>query len=108
MGLYAFHLGQIISTVLGQVDHGGQDGNAARSQIRDETSETDHTQKRRFRHSAICRTIIGLAILRCLYGSKMVLLGMVIGKCETPTINISQENGHGILMITCQFVAYKR
>ena len=29
MSLYAFHLGQIISTVLGQVDHGGQDGNAA-------------------------------------------------------------------------------
>ena len=29
MSLYAFHLGQIISIVLGQVDHGGQDGNAA-------------------------------------------------------------------------------
>ena len=28
------------------------------------------------------------------------------GKFETPTTNISQENGHGILMITCQFVAY--
>ena len=25
---------------------------------------------------------------------------MVIRKCETPTTNISQENGHGILMIT--------
>ena len=106
MSLYAFHLGQIISTVLGQVDHGGQDGNAARTRIRDETSETDHTQKQRFCHGAICRTIIGLAILRCLYGSKMVLLGVVIGKCETPTIYISQENGHGILLITCQFVAY--
>ena len=45
MSLYAFHLGQIISTVLGQVDHGGQDGNAARAWIRDETSERDHTQK---------------------------------------------------------------
>ena len=78
MSLYAFHLGQIISTVLGQVDHGGQDGNAARTRIRDETSETDHTQKRRFCHGAICRIIIGLAILRCLYGSKMVLLGVVI------------------------------
>ena len=43
MSLNAFHLGQIISTVLGQVDHGGQDGNAART--RDETFETDHTQK---------------------------------------------------------------
>ena len=38
----AFHLGQIISTVLGQVHYGGQDGNAA--QIRDETSETDHSR----------------------------------------------------------------
>ena len=46
-----------------------------------------------------------LAILRCLYGSEMVLLGVVIRRCETPTTNISQENGHGILMITCQIVA---
>jgi hypothetical protein len=38
MSLYAFHLGQIISTVLGQVDHDGQHGNAARTPIRDETS----------------------------------------------------------------------
>ena len=106
MSLYAFHLGRIISTVLGQVDHGGQDGNAARTRIRDETSETDHTQKQRFRYGAICRTIKALAILRCLYGLEMVLLGVVIRKCETPTTNISQENGHGMLMITCQFVAY--
>ena len=104
--MYAFHLEQIISTVLGQVDHGGQDGNAAQTRIRDETSETDHTQKRRFCHGAICRTIIGLAILRCLCGSEIVLLGVAIGKCETPTIDISQDNDHGILMITCQFVAY--
>ena len=92
MSLYGFHLGQIISTVLGQDDYGGQDGNAAR--IRDETSETNHTQKRRFCHGAICRTMIGLAILRCLNGLEMVLLGVVNGKCETPAINISQENGH--------------
>ena len=52
MSLYAFHLGQIISTVLGQVDHGSQDGNAAQTRIQDEMSETDHTQKRRFRHGA--------------------------------------------------------
>ena len=89
MSLYAFHLGQIISTILGQVDHGGQDGNAAR--IRDKTSETNYTQKRRFRNGAICRTIKALAILKCLYGSEMVLLGVVIRKCETPTTNISQE-----------------
>ena len=83
MSLYAFHLRQIISTVLGQVDHGGHDGNAARTRI----------------HGAICRTIKALAILRCLYSSEMVLLGVVIRKCETLTTNISQENGHGMLMI---------
>jgi hypothetical protein len=44
MSLYAFHLGQIIATVLGQVDHDGQHGNTARTPIRGETSETDHTQ----------------------------------------------------------------
>ena len=104
MSLYAFHLGQIILTVLGQVDHCGQDDNAARTCIRDETSETDHTQKRRFPHGAICRTIKALAILRCLYGLEMVLLRVVISKCETPTTNISQGNGHCVLMITCQFV----
>ena len=84
MSLYAFHLGQIISTVLGQVDHDGQHGNAARTPIRGETSETDHTQKRRFRHTSIYQTIKALAILRCLYGSEMVLLGgwsLVSVKC---------------------------
>ena len=45
MSLCAFHLGQIISTVLGQVDYGGQYGYAARTRIRDEMSETNHTQK---------------------------------------------------------------
>ena len=100
MSLYAFHIGQIIFTVLGQVDHGGQGSNAARTRIRDEKSETNHTQKRRLRHNAICRTITSLVILRCLYGSEMVLLGVVIRKCEAPATNISQENGHGILMIT--------
>ena len=98
MSLYAFHLGQIISTVLGQVDHDGQHGNAARTPIRDETSETDHTQKRRFRHSAIYQTIKALAILRCLYGSEMVVLGVVLGKCEMPSTDISQENDHAILI----------
>ena len=63
-------------------------------------------KKRRFRHGAICRTIKALAILRCLHGSEMVLLGVVIRKYETPTTNNLQENGHGILMIKCQFVAY--
>ena len=77
MSLYAFHLGQIISTVLGQVDHDGQHGNAARTPIRGETSETDHTQKRRFRHTAIYQTIKSLAILRCLYGSEMVLFDIL-------------------------------
>ena len=66
MSLYPLHLGHIISTVLGQVDHDGQHGNASRTPVRDETSEIDHTQKRRFRHSAIYQTIKALAILRVL------------------------------------------
>ena len=107
MSLYAFHLGQIISTVLGQVDHDGQYGNAARTPIRGETSETDHAQNRHFRHSAIYQTIKALPILRCLYGSEMVVLGVVIGKCQMPSTDISQENDNTILMIKCQFVAYK-
>ena len=45
MSLCAFRLGQIISTVLGQVDHGGQDGNAARTRIRDETSRQHPKRK---------------------------------------------------------------
>ena len=102
MSLYAFHLGQIFSTVLGQVDHGGQHGNANRRRIRDETSETYHTQKRRFHHGAICQTIRALTFLRCLYGSEMALLGMFIEKCEISTTNISQENGHGMVMINTQ------
>ena len=79
MSLYAFHLGQIISTVLGQVDHGGQDGNAVQTRIRDEPSETDHTQKTTFHHNAICPTIKALATLRFSYGSEMVLLGWSLG-----------------------------
>ena len=58
MSLYAFHLGQIISTVLGQVGHDDQDGNAARTRIRDETSETNHTQKRRFRYGCYSEVLI--------------------------------------------------
>ena len=69
MNLYAFHLGQ---TVLGRVD---------RNRIRDETFETDHAQKtlsswwdlpnhKSFGYSEV------------LLGSEMVLLGVVIGKCE--------------------------
>ena len=54
--------GLIISTVLGQVDHDGQHENAARTPIWDETSETYHTRKRRFRHSAIYQTIKALVI----------------------------------------------
>ena len=100
---YAFHLGQIISTVLGQVHYGGQDGNAAR--IRDKTSELNQPLPINDAF-AICPTINTLAILRYLCGSEIVLLGVVIGKCETPTTNISQENGHGILMIEFQFGPY--
>jgi hypothetical protein len=108
MSLYARHLGQIILTVIGQVDHDGRHGNAARTPIRGETSETDHTQKRRSRHiSAIYQTIKALTIRRCLYGSEIVPLGVVIGKCEMPSTDISQENDHAILIVKRQFVTYK-
>jgi hypothetical protein len=36
----------------------------------------------------------------------MVLLGVVIDKCEMPSTEISQENDHAILMVKRQFVAY--
>jgi hypothetical protein len=85
----------------------GRHGNAARTPIRGERSETDHTQIRRTRHSAIYQTIKALASLRCLYGSEMVLLGVVIGKCEMPSTDISQENEHEILIVKRQFVTYK-
>ena len=48
MSLYALHLGQIISTVLGEVDHGGQHGKAARTRVRDVTSDIDHTKDEAF------------------------------------------------------------
>jgi hypothetical protein len=66
---------------------------------------TTPAQKRRFRHTAIYQTIKALAILRCLYGSEMVLFGVVIGKCEMPSTNISQENDHAIIIVKRQFVA---
>ena len=81
-------------------------GNTARTPIRNKTSETGHTQKRHFHHGAIYQTIKALAILRCLYGSEMVVLGVVLGKCEMPSTDISQENDHAILLIKRQFVAY--
>jgi hypothetical protein len=65
---------------LGQVDHDGQHGNASRTAIREETSETGHSQKRCFCHSSIYQTIKALAMPGCLYGSEKVLLGVVIGR----------------------------
>ena len=100
--MYAFDLG--LSTVLGQVGHDSQHCNA--TPIWDEPSETDHTQTRRPRHSAIYQTIKALAILRCSYGSDMMLLGVVFGKCEMPSSNILQENDHAIIIVIRQFVAY--
>ena len=98
MNLYAFHLEQTILTVLGQVTMAVKVATLPEPESGTyETSETDHTLKRRFCHGATCRTMVGLAILRCLRGSEMVLLGVVVEECETPTINVLQENGHGIL-----------
>ena len=51
---------------------GGQHGNAAQMSIWSKTSKTDDTQKQRSFHSTIHKTI--KAILRCIYGSDMVLL----------------------------------
>jgi hypothetical protein len=34
----------------------------------------------------------------------MVLLGVVLGKCEMPSTDISQENDHAILIVKRQFV----
>jgi hypothetical protein len=45
-------------------------------------------------------------ILRYLYGSEIMLSGVVIGKCEMPSTDISQENDHAKLIVKRQFVAY--
>ena len=47
-----------------------------------------------------------MVILRCLCGSEMVLLGVVIGKCEMSSTHISQENEHAILVVKWQFMSY--
>ena len=78
----------------------------ARNPIGDKPSETDHTQKRRFHHSDLPNhKSFGYSEV-LIYGSEMVLLGVVIGKCEMPSTDISQENDHAILVVKRQFVAY--
>ena len=80
--------------MLGQVDHSVQHGNASRIPISGgggEMSRTNHIQKRCFRHSAIYQTLNVLIILRCLYGSEMALLGVVIGRGEMPSTDISKK-----------------
>ena len=47
-----------------------------------------------------------MAILKCLYGSEMVVLEVFIGKCEMPSTDILQENGYATLWVKPQFVAY--
>ena len=85
------------------VGHDSRHSNASRISIRDEPSETDHTQNDTH---AIYQTIKALAILRCSYGSEMMLLGVVIGKREMSSTDISQENDHAVLIVKRQFVAY--
>ena len=65
-GLYAFHLPEMISTVLGYNDHGGQHGVCAKTRIRDESPENDPTLKRQCRHSSNSRKPKAAAFLRCL------------------------------------------
>ena len=108
VSLYAFHVhvGQVNSTVLRQVDHCGQHGKAAHTMMQGETCEADFIQKRLFRNSAICQPKKALTILRCWFGSEMVLSGVVIGDQKMPYSDISQENDHAILMRKCQLEAY--
>ena len=47
-----------------------------------------------------------MAILRCLYGSEIVLLGVVIGKCEMPSSHSLQDNEHALLLVKPQFGTY--
>ena len=53
--------------------------------ILNETFESTTPKKIRFRYGAIRETIKALPILRCLHGSEMVVLGLVIGMCDTPS-----------------------
>jgi hypothetical protein len=48
MSLYAFHLGQIIPIVLGQVDHDGQHGNVTRTPNLSKPSKTDQSKNNGF------------------------------------------------------------
>ena len=45
------------------------------------------------------------AILRCLNGSEMLLLGLVISQCEMPLTDVLQKNEHAINKVKPQFVA---
>ena len=92
---------------MGQVDHDGQHGNAALTPIRGEMSETDNTQKRRFRHTAIYQAIKALAILRCLYGSEMVLLGWSLVSVKCLALIFQKKYDHAILIVKRQIVTYK-
>ena len=111
MSLYAFNLGQIISiVVLGQVDHDGQHGNAARTPI----MRNPGRNVRNWPHPKTATVLdlpnhksFGYSEALILYGSEMVVLGVVIGKCEMSSTDISQENEHAILKVKRQFVAYK-
>ena len=47
-----------------------------------------------------------MVILRCLCGSEVVLLAVVIGKWEMSSTHISQENEHVILVVKCQFMSF--
>ena len=47
-----------------------------------------------------------MAILRCFFGSEIVLLGVVIGKCEMPSSLILQDNEHALLLVKPQFGTY--
>lgn len=90
MSLRAFHLGQIISITLGDVDHEGKHGTTW-TPIRGETSETDHTQNCRSRYGNIYQ----IQNVMCYSQWGRTLRRMSIGKWKMPRIYISsQENDH--------------
>jgi hypothetical protein len=66
MSLYAFHLGQVISTVLGYNDHGGQHDICAETWIRGESPENDPALKQQCRHSSNFQKGKAITFLKCL------------------------------------------
>ena len=68
-------------------------------------SETKQPKLTTPKNNALAIALKSLAILRCMRGSRIVLLGVDTGKFGIPVPNISQENDQGILIIKYQSAA---